>query len=94
MHQTAFLEYNEIRKPSDEAREHLDSSLSVEEVLEAISIMNHVKTPGLDSLPIDIFKALKEIFIYNPHLNMSVNGKQKPSSFPKKSVDYTNTQAR
>lgn len=68
-HQTTFLDDIQFPSVSDEARKQLEASLSVEEVLKAISIMKNGKTAGPDGLPIDIFKAFKEKLV-QPFMNM------------------------
>lgn len=68
-HQTTLLNNIQIPSLSDEARKHLDSSLSVEELLKAISTMKNGKTARPDGLPIDIFKAFKERLV-QPLMNM------------------------
>lgn len=59
-HQTAFLDDIQSPSLSDEAIEQLDSSLTVEELHEAIVSLKGGKTAGPDGLPIDIFKTFKE----------------------------------
>lgn len=68
-HQTNFLDDIQFPSFSDEARKQLEASLSVQEVLKAISIMKNGKTAGPDGLPIDIFKAFKEKLV-QPFMNM------------------------
>jgi hypothetical protein len=43
-----------------ESKEMLDAPLTVEELLAAAKIMKRGKAPGLDGLPIELFKALPE----------------------------------
>lgn len=68
-HQTTFLDGLQIPSLSDEAKQHLESQFSIEELLKAITLMKSGKTAGTDGLPIDIFKAFKEKMVY-PLMNM------------------------
>lgn len=67
--QTIFLDGLQIPNFSNEAKQHLDSPFSIEELLKAIDTMKNGKTAGPDGLPIDIFKAFKEKIVH-PLINM------------------------
>lgn len=64
--QNNFLDKNQFPKLSEETRSNLEKNLSIEELSEALQDISNGKAPGLDGLPMEIYKTFAGKIL--PHL--------------------------